>query len=138
MITPNRLDDIFEEAIKDDNSYTEDNSYLSLLLKSFFGKDKFTLKEIRKAWQSGIKRGIEIGYNKQSIQGQSVDIKNYPFSSNKNHNDFLKEYDLLTIKYSCGLAFDLDKGMTIFDVQNYKTKNVITPNENNFKTYKCK
>lgn len=105
-----RVDHIFREELQGDNSFMEKESGLSL----FFG-NKYSNKEMRETWNSGIKYGIEIGLRRASLEGQRLELD--ANTSNMRHKEFLKKFYELSAQYNCAIQYHPQIGMTVIDVK---------------------
>lgn len=104
-----RIEYIFREEMKGDTSYQETENPITL----FFGGRSYGRTQVREAWNNGIKKGIEIGLNRASLEGQKVELnKNM---SNQRHIDFFKEFCELSTKYKCAVQYHPAMGMVIID-----------------------
>jgi len=102
-----RIEHIFFEEMKGDTSFQEKESGLSLL----FGSTKYSQSEMREAWDSGIKHGIEIGLRRASLEGQRIELdNNTPEGKNK---EFIEKFYKLAEDYGCAIQHHPQHGMVI-------------------------
>lgn len=104
-----RVEHIFTEEMSGDTSFKNDNSMLSVL----FGGVKYSSKEAKEIWDSGIKHGIEIGLNRANIEGQIIELRKN--TSSDKHNLFIKEFLELSNKYNCAIQYHPKVGMVVVD-----------------------
>ena len=104
-----RINQIFLEEMKGDTSFQEKENFLSLL----FGTDKYTKHEMRDTWERGIKRGIEIGLRKASIEGQKIEL-NQNTKEGKN-KEFLEKFYKLAGEYNCFVIYHIKYGMIVIN-----------------------
>ena len=102
-----RIEKIFKEEMKGDTSFQEKESGLSLL----FGTKRYSKLEMREAWHSGIKHGIEIGLRKASLEGQIIEL-NYNTTEEK-HKEFLEKFYQLAHEYKCAIQYHPEVGMVV-------------------------
>ncbi len=105
-----RLDIIMDDYEKTDNSFKEKPTFLSLLL----GSRKFTQSEVREIWLSGIRRGIEIGLNKASLEGQKIEIRSN--IRDERQKEFYERFLLLADSYDCQIQYHPSHGMCVVDL----------------------
>lgn len=103
-----RIEQIFFEEMKKDTSFTEKEHPLFRM--------RFRQKDMREAWNSGIKHGIEIGLRKASLEGQIIELTNNV--KKDRHKDFLDAFYKLAMKYECIIQYHPEKGMVIIDTKN--------------------
>ena len=107
-----RIEHIFREEMKEDTSFQEKESGLSLL----FGTDKYSKVEMRETWDRGIKHGIEIGLRKASLEGQRIEL-NHNTPEGK-HKEFLEKFYQLADEYKCTVQYHPEVGMVVVARQN--------------------
>lgn len=100
-----RVDYIFEKEMRNDTSFSGDTSF------SIFGPVKYSKVEIRDAWNSGIKFGIELGLRNASLEGQQLELM-YNIDNPK-HKEFLEKFYALTAEYNCAIQYNYEKGMVV-------------------------
>ncbi len=106
-----RLEFIFNQEMKGDTSFTEKPSGLS----SLFGGTKYTQSEMKDTWNSGIKKGIEIGLRRASLEGQK--IENYHNITNPRHKEFLDKFHQLAEEYQMAITHHPEHGMSVIDMK---------------------
>jgi hypothetical protein len=104
-----RIDNIFREEMMGDTSFQEKENLLTLI----FGSKKYTIKEMRETWHSGIKHGIELGLYRASLEGQRIEL-NYNTKEGKN-KEFLEKLYKLTEEYKCAIQYHPEVGMVVVD-----------------------
>ena len=102
-----RIDYIFREEMKGDNSFKEKDDMLSIL----FWKTKYTKLQMKETWDRGIKHGIEIGLRKASLEGQRIELNHN--TTNEKHKVFLEKFYQLANEYSCAIQYHPEIGMVI-------------------------
>ena len=102
-----RVNHIFHEEMKGDTSFQERKTGLNLL----FGPTKYTKHEMRETWNNGIKRGIEVGLRKASLEGQRIEL-NHNTPEGK-HKDFLEQFYKLADEYNCAVQYNPEIGMVV-------------------------
>ena len=102
-----RIEQIFREEMQGDTSFKEKETTLERLL----GTDKYSKQEMRETWDRGIKRGIEIGLWKASLEGQRIEL--YHNTTNENHKEFLEKFYQLAAEYKCAVQYHPQDGMVI-------------------------
>lgn len=103
-----RIEHIFREVMQGDTSFQEKESGLSLLLGT-----KYTKREMRETWDRGIKRGIEIGLRKASLEGQRIELNNN--NTNEKHKEFLEKFYQLASEYNCAIQYHPEVGIVVVD-----------------------
>jgi hypothetical protein len=104
-----RVNHIFDEEMKDDKSFQEKNSLLSIIL----GRNKYTKRELKETWERGIKHGIEIGLRRGSIEGQRIELTRN--TTIQRHIDFIEEFYHLASHHNCAIAYHPEYGMIVID-----------------------
>ena len=104
-----RIQNIFREVIRDDNSFQGTGSVLG----SLFALNKYSLSEMRDAYHSGIKLGIEHGLNKASLEGQRIEL--YSNTSEGKNKEFLEKFYKLAEEYKCAIQYHPEVGMVVLD-----------------------
>lgn len=102
-----RIERIYSEEMKGDKSFQEKESWLSLL----FGGERYTRKDMRETWESGVKTGIEIGLRRASLEGQRIEL--HDNTINKKQRDFLNRYYALAEEYGCSIQYHPNFGMVV-------------------------
>lgn len=105
-----RVDEIFKQEMQGDTSFTEPTGMLNM----FFGSNKYSQKEMRSVWQTGIRHGIEIGLRRASIEGQIIELNQNTIDDK--HKEFLKKFYELANDYKCGVKYHPFKGMIVVDL----------------------
>lgn len=104
-----RIEQIIAEEMKGDISFQERETGLSLL----FGTKKYSKREMREAWNRGVKQGIEIGLNRASLEGQRIELnRNTKEGKNK---EFLEKFYKLAEEYKCAIQYHPQIGMVVLD-----------------------
>lgn len=106
-----RLDMLMYDIKKNDKSFQEKETFLSLL----FGGHAFTQNEMRDTWFMGIRRGLEIGLNKASLEGQKIEIRNNIV--NDRHKEFYNEFLKLSERHKCQIQYHPSHGMCVVDLK---------------------
>lgn len=109
-----RIEHIFREEMSGDNSFKEKENALSLM----FGGIKYSQLEMRDTWQNGIRRGIEIGLRKASLDGQIIELNSN--TDNERHKEFLKRFYALAEEFNCAIQYHPEHGMVVVDLQTNK------------------
>jgi hypothetical protein len=104
-----RIEQIFNEEMKGDTSFQDKDNFLSFL----FGRNKYTIQEMRETWNMGIKHGIEIGLRRASLDGQIIELNHN--TVNDKHKEFLEKFYQLANEYACAIQYHPHKGMVIID-----------------------
>lgn len=104
-----RIEHIFLEAIKDDNSFKESEPWFGL----FFGNKRYTKREMRETWEDGIKHGIGIGLYKASLEGQKIEINTN--IQNEKHKEFIEKLYALYADYGFGIQYHPKHGMCVVE-----------------------
>ena len=102
-----RIEHIFREEMKEDTSFQEKDSGLSLL----FGTHKYSKQEMRETWDRGIKHGIEIGLRKASLEGQRIELNHN--TTEVKHKEFLEKFYQLSNEYKCAVQYHPEVGMVV-------------------------
>lgn len=103
-----RIERIFREEMKGDTSFQEkEDSGLSFL----FGTTKYSKQEMRETWDMGIKRGIEIGLYRASLEGQRIELNRN--TTNEKHKEFLEKFYQLAAEYNCAIQYHPEVGMVV-------------------------
>lgn len=109
-----RVETIFSEVMRGDNSFKERDGLLTLL----FGGRHYTKKDMRDTWDMGIKLGIEIGLNNASLEGQAIELtKNI---EDPRHREFVEKVHELAEEYKCAIQYHSKHGMVIIDRDHQK------------------
>ena len=103
-----RIENIFREEMKDDTSFN-DNRPSSI--KEFLFGVSYSNKDMREAWDGGIRLGIEIGLRKASLEGQKIEL-NANTSEGKS-KEFLEKFYKLASEYNCAIQYHPEIGMTV-------------------------
>jgi len=103
-----RVENIFWEEMKDDTSFN-DNRPSSI--KEFLFGVSYSNKDMREAWDGGIRLGIEIGLRKASLEGQKIEL-NANTSEGKS-KEFLEKFYKLASEYNCAIQYHPEIGMTV-------------------------
>lgn len=111
-----RIERIYSEEMKGDKSFQEKESWLSLL----FGGERYTRKDMRETWESGVKHGIEIGLRRASLRGQFIELNDNTID--KKQREFLNMYYSLAEKYGCAIQYHPDFGMVVLSSDNDKNR----------------
>jgi hypothetical protein len=109
----NRIEFIMDEYRHNDKSFQEKESAFELMLRPF-GK-KFNKHEMRENWHMGIRHGIEIGFQKASLEGQRIELTNN--ITNPRHKEFVDKFYKLAEEYGCAIQYHPLYGMIIEDVR---------------------
>lgn len=104
-----RIDYIFHQEMKDDTSFQEKENPFTLI----FGGRNYSKNQVRETWHNGIKKGIEIGLMRASLEGQMVELNKS--IDNERHLNFFKEFCTLSEKYECYIQYHPQTGMVIID-----------------------
>jgi hypothetical protein len=104
-----RIETIFNQEMKNDTSFQEKDSGLSLI----FGGERYTKLDMRNTWDMGIKHGIEIGLRRASLEGQRIEL-NHNTKDGKN-KEFLDKLYKLTEEYNCAIQYHPQLGMVVLD-----------------------
>jgi hypothetical protein len=108
-----RIEHIYQEEMKGDNSFKERPTGLEML----FGASYKHNAELRETWRRGIKHGIEIGLRRASLEGQRIELNNNtPEGKNK---EFLERVYQLSDEYKCAIQYHPELGMVVVD-RNYQ------------------
>ena len=102
-----RIERIFFDEMKDDTSFQERESGLSLL----FGSTRYSKQEMRETWHRGIKQGIEIGLRKASLEGQRIELNNN--TTDGKHKEFVEKFYQLAEEYKCAIQYHPEIGMVV-------------------------
>lgn len=108
-----RINIIMDEYRRNDKSFQEKESAFELMLRPF-GK-KFTKKEMRENWHMGIRHGIEIGFQKASLEGQKLELNSN--TKNPKHKKFIDKFYELVDEYNCSIQYHPHHGMVILDLE---------------------
>jgi hypothetical protein len=104
-----RVENIYQEEMKEDKSFQEKPTALELLF-GFNYKHRAKLKE---TWRLGIKHGIEIGLRKASLEGQK--IESYQNVKDQRQREFLDKFYSLSEEYGCVIQYHPELGMVVID-----------------------
>ena len=110
-----RIEIIMDEYRRNDKSFQEKETNFEKMLRPF-GK-KFSKQEMRDNWHMGIRHGIEIGFNKASIEGQKLEI--YHKVKDTKHKEFLDKFYALAVKYNCAIQYHPQHGMIIVALSHH-------------------
>lgn len=110
-----RIENIIMEYRLNDKSFQEKESAFELMLRPF-GK-RFTKQEMRDNWHMGIRHGIEIGFQKASLEGQRIELTNN--ITNPRHKEFVEKFYKLAEEYGCAVQYHPLHGMIVEDVRRY-------------------
>ncbi|NCX56659.1 MAG: hypothetical protein EBW87_05615 [Burkholderiaceae bacterium] len=102
-----QVERIFYEHMKNDTSFQEKDSVLSML----FGTHKYTKHEMRDTWDKGIKLGISIGLRSATIEGQTIALN--ANTKNPKHIEFLEKFYKLADEYNCAIQYHHELGMIV-------------------------
>ena len=105
-----RVENIFRDEMKGDNSFKEKPMFLDLIFNSNFYKHQ---KELKETWNSGIKHGIEIGLRRASLEGQRIVLNRN--TKDEKHIEFLEKFYRLAEQYKCAVQYHQEVGMVIVD-----------------------
>ena len=109
-----RIEMIFQEEMKGDNSFKEKENFLSL----FFGGIKYSQTEMKETWNMGIRHGIEIGLNRAGLAGQRLELhRNVKDPMQK---EFLEKFYKLADEYKCAIQYHPQHGMVIVDTDAWR------------------
>jgi flagellar biosynthesis/type III secretory pathway protein FliH len=100
-----RIEKIFSEEMFGDTSFQEKESTLNL----FIGKPH--KKDLKEVWDMGIKKGIEIGLRKASLEGQKIELNQNTL--NEKHREFLKKFYELCAEYNTCIQYHPEAGMVV-------------------------
>lgn len=109
-----RVERIFQDEMKDDKSFQEKESSLTI----FFGS-RYTNQDMRDTWNKGIKHGIEIGLRKASLDGQIIDLNTNTHINNSRHKEFLEKFYKLSDEYNCAIQYHPEVGLKVIDKEKY-------------------
>lgn len=101
------IEKIFMEETVGDTSFQNETNFLDFL----FSRKKYTDEDMRKTWDRGTRRGIEIGLSRASVEGQRVELHNN--TTSERHKEFLRKFYELADKYNCAIQFHPIYGMMI-------------------------
>jgi hypothetical protein len=104
-----QINRIFQEEMSCDTSFTESDGILGLI----FGAEKYSKHDMRITWHSGIKRGIEIGLRRASLEGQKIELNKN--TTSEKHKEFLEKFYQLSAEYQCVIQYHPETGMCIID-----------------------
>jgi hypothetical protein len=102
-----RIEYIFNEAMKGDKSFQEKENLFNFI----FGAHKYSQKEMRETWRSGIKHGIEIGLRKASLEGQRIELNNN--TTEGRDKEFIERFYKLADEYKCAIQYHPEVGLII-------------------------
>lgn len=105
-----RIERIFWEEMQGDTSFLQEKG---TALDRLFGTDQYSKQEMRETWDRGIKRGIEIGLWKASLEGQRIEL--YHNCTNENHKEFLDKFYQLAAEYKCAIQYHPELGMVVIE-----------------------
>lgn len=111
-----RVEYIFREEMQGDTSFQEKGD----MFRFIFGSTKYSKQEIREAWDSGIKHGIEIGLRRASLEGQIVELNNN--TKSERHKEFLEKFHRLAAEYNCRIQYHPKVGMVVISQDDSMTR----------------
>jgi len=105
-----RIEHIFREEMKDDTSFKESSGIFS-----FLSRKNYSAKEAREIWHQGIRRGIEIGLRRASIEGQRIDLVRN--TQDARAKEYLTNFYQLCADYGYAIQYHPEVGLIVINTK---------------------